>query len=138
MSACPTPTDLCYALQQGQLCYISEVRLKEQRSLCAYARDEMKLRGYRSSVIRFSALAARPYAQVEWDKYLIKELWYTFYPTNQARLLQWLNATASLSARERLIQFSNDLFLSELCEAPITILRLFLIFGDPRQVAGNY
>ena len=122
MSACPTPTDLCHALQQGQLCYISRITTKEQHSLCGCTRDEMAIRGYRTSIIRLSTLANRPHAQKEWDKHLIKELWYTFYPTNRARLSQWLGWARSLSPRERLIQFSNDLLLSELCDTPITIL----------------
>ena len=122
MSAHPAPTDLCYALQQGQLCYVSRMQPTDQQSLCLHTRDEMEARGYRSSVIHLSTLSGSPHAQTEWAKQLIKELWYTFYPSNRGRLSQWLESTESLSSKERLIQFSHDLFLSELCEAPMTIL----------------
>ena len=122
MSTHSVPTDLCHALQQGQLCYVSRVTPAEQHALCLHTYREMELRGYRSSVIRLSALKTQPHAQANWDSYLIKELWHTFYPTNRTRLSQWLNAAKPLSPKARLIQFSDDLLLSELCEAPITIL----------------
>ncbi|MEL6554906.1 MAG: hypothetical protein AAFQ63_15790 [Cyanobacteria bacterium J06621_11] len=122
MSASSITTDLCHALQQGKLCYVSGIQPNKQQSICAYTRDEMTVRGYRSIVLQFSRLSYWQQTEMRWDEYLMKELWYSFYPTNQARLSQWMATTNTLSPKERLIQFSNDLFLSELCEAPMTIL----------------
>lgn len=115
------PTDLCYALQQGQLCCVAGLSPYRQHAMCSEACSEMEKRGYRSIVLQLSPLSKRLSVGVEWDKYVIKHLWHSFHPTNGVRLAQWLKATEALSPQERLMAFTNDLFLSDLCESPMAI-----------------
>lgn len=145
MSLSPVTTDICHALQQGKLCCVTRAQSSRQSSrqasqpsnqppsLCDHTRNEMIARGYRSVMIQLSTLIGpfsdplnnqperQPSTPIKWDKYLIKVLWDSFYPNNHVRLSNWLKTTEALSPRERLIQFSDDLLLSELCGSPITI-----------------
>jgi len=114
MAASHFQKSLCLELQKGKFCYVSESTITACNRLSQATRHYMSDRGYRNALVSLSANAT-------WDRHIITAIWQGLHPKGAAWLAQWLNTTAHLSARQRLIQFADELLLSDLCEGPLLI-----------------
>ncbi len=86
----------------------------------------MAIVSYRSSLPKPTSPEAKAQGQKQdlaqtWDQHIITSIWQSLHPHNAPWLSQWLGTTANLSSQQRLIQFADDLLLSDLCEGPLLI-----------------
>lgn len=115
--------NICYSLQQGELCYVlSNKPVRPLSSLCVNTQNQMEQKGYRSIVISAAALNLTAANAQSWDVTLLTSIWQGLQPHNMAQLDHWLAVNQHLSSKDRLMQFASELLLTALCEQPTVIL----------------